>query len=504
MKLLLLKTLLQRRARDEGFTLPMVIALGLVMLLLGTVNIVKSSEENTAAINQNSSSDALAIAEVGVARYREFLNQNRILTIYNHEQWTSNNLAVDYLGNGVTRNINVSGQTCNNLANTPAGWFDDNDAGTNVSPSNTNQWWEIKQNLADDSIGEYRLVSYRYDIDDNLATNNNGQFAPDDDEQNDNDLFDFNDTPGTLNNPSPPGLPYNTRGILTIQGRSSDGSEAQIEVEIPLRINDLEDFAPVLWIGNGAITTPGTIDITNSDDNIVLSDSGGECIKPADINSNNVISDARNIPSIQTVADTINAATVSQLNGYAGGQFGKTNENAYVTGVAGDDCETASDYCYFYDLTQLDIDSNAQVDGVSDVTVYVDGSVSITPPPATPATVINIGGTTFSSSDYFELYVDNGNLITITPNGNTVNIRGLIHAPTSTLTIVGNGTVNINGAVWVNDIINTSATLNITGDDSSIAVGSGEPAYKFYTTSETRTPRPVTSSPTNWVREEVE
>ena len=71
MKLLLLRVLLQRRAQDEGFTLPMVIALGLVMLLLGAVNITSANEENLNAIIKNSRSDALAIAEVGVARYRE-------------------------------------------------------------------------------------------------------------------------------------------------------------------------------------------------------------------------------------------------------------------------------------------------------------------------------------------------------------------------------------------------------------------------------------------------
>lgn len=89
MKLLLLKVLLQRRARDEGYVLPMVIAIGLVMVLLGAVNLTGASEETLSAISQNSRSDALAIAEIGVARYRELLDNNRILTVYNHDQWTA-------------------------------------------------------------------------------------------------------------------------------------------------------------------------------------------------------------------------------------------------------------------------------------------------------------------------------------------------------------------------------------------------------------------------------
>ena len=182
MKLLLLKTLLQRRARDEGFTLPMVIAIGLVMLLLGTINIVKSSEENISAISQNSSSDALAIAEVGVTKYRELLNQNRILTVYNQDQWTNNAASVNYLGDGTLVNINVPGQTCNNITTTPTGW---NAGASPAAPSNINKWWRLEENIdgvaGNEFIGEYRLVSYIYDIDNNLATNNNGQFVPNDD-----------------------------------------------------------------------------------------------------------------------------------------------------------------------------------------------------------------------------------------------------------------------------------------------------------------------------------
>ncbi len=95
MKLLLLRVLLQRRARDEGFTLPMVIALGLVMLLLGAVNITTANEENLTAISQNSRSDALAIAEVGVARYRELLDRNRLLAINDSDcQWEANNASL--------------------------------------------------------------------------------------------------------------------------------------------------------------------------------------------------------------------------------------------------------------------------------------------------------------------------------------------------------------------------------------------------------------------------
>ena len=66
MKLLLLKILFKRRARDEGMVIPVVIAFGLIMALLGTFSIVQSSEENLGAITDNSNAKALAAAEAGI------------------------------------------------------------------------------------------------------------------------------------------------------------------------------------------------------------------------------------------------------------------------------------------------------------------------------------------------------------------------------------------------------------------------------------------------------
>ena len=73
----------------------------------------------------------------------------------------------------------------------------------------------------------------------------------------------------------------------------------------------------------------------------------------------------------------------------------------------------------------------------------------------------------------------------------------------STLTITGGGTVNINGSVWVNDFVNTTATVNISPDDSNLSSTVSDKAYEFYTTTSGRTPRPITGSPTNWNTEEI-
>ncbi|MEM7593322.1 MAG: hypothetical protein AAF383_17705 [Cyanobacteria bacterium P01_A01_bin.83] len=517
MKLLLLKTLLQRRARDEGFTLPMVIALGLVMVLLGMANIVKSGEENLNATIQNSSSDALAIAEVGITKYREFLNQNRILTVYNHDVWDSDD--VDITFNGISIDgIDVAGQTCIDMAGAPTGW-----TGTATKPNDTaaeasdkdgtdnDNWWEIREDIngdgdtvdPEDLIGEYRLVSYTYDNDNNLATNNNGDFNnladvnPDypTDTSNDNDTNDDGES--------------DARGILKVQGRSPDESVAQIQVDIPLRINtdEMQNLAPAIWIGDGNSDNLGTLTIP-SDMNIVLTDDASGCDDP-NVPGISAISDARAIPLLNSINAKFTEAGTANINepGSLPATLGTTGDRAFVTPPAGETfnqtnhCRNISNCRYYYRFT-APVDTNAPIetDGIAKVTVYIDGDLNI------DQDIIGSG----VSSDYLEIYVEGNRNITI--DSNSVNtVKAFINAPESKLTISGSGTVNIIGSVWVKEFDN-KATVNFGVLDSGIyetettKIDSRTrvPTYEVYTTTGTRPPRPLTSSPTNWVREEVE
>lgn len=525
MKLLLFKILLQRRAKDEGFTLPMVIAIGLVMILLGTANIVKSGEENLNALVQNSSSDALAVAEIGITKYRELLNKNRILTIYNDDQWDTNAAIV-----GADPAVTDDDRTCDDMVNTPAGWLDDDDDSSTTPPANnTTQWWEIREDMNgdgdttdnEDLIGKYRLISYEYDIDgdsinedtdddgtpnDTTPDDENGDFAPNDDNPNTTDSFTFNDSAS-----------YNPRGLLTVQGQSADGeSEAQIQVEIPLRINqeDIPNLAPILWIGSADSTytsnfagNVGTVTIP-SDSNIVRFETG--CANPPDIGTNSVVSDARGIPTISSIASKITEAeTAGSINTAlpaAPLELGNTSDNPYVTPADGtfdatDDCKDISDCRYYYKLGATTISSNIETDGISKVTLYVDGNLTINE---------DIIGSAVSSN-YLEIYVISAGKITIDSN-NVDTVNAFIHAPDSELEITGTGTVNIIGSVWVDKFVN-NATVNFGEEQSpgtfvtettKIDSRNTAPTYTVYTTTNNRTPRPLTSSPTNWVKEEVE
>ena len=535
MKLLLLKTLLQRRARDEGFTLPMVIALGLVMLLLAAVSITTANEENLTAITQNSRSDALAIAEVGVARYRELLDRNRILTIYdsrpqtatettagtNTELWAAR---TDVCDDNVSSFIR--GATAQNLVDSQDL---DNDGDTT------------------EVIGSYSLVSYDYT---NNATPSiaNGT---------------FNMTNDTANN--------NARGVLTVKGRAGTATnnkgEAQIQVDIPIRINlaDMSNLEPALWIGNSAITSTSLGNLTIGNGNVVIKDqaSADGCNGFSTLASTTprrpVISDSRNLPLIKKVSNPtatvpadfgdvekaragLSIPTGSPINNlpltvsetttndtgvvtavYKKVIFGSTADKAYNPNAVSPDSPTDCSHTkiklcrYYYDPLEttelIYTDTDLLTDGIARTTLLLNRPLTIK---ATNTTItgqnVKIGSTSpvANDSNTFEIYVNGNNNITINvASGKTVTINGFIHAPQSTLTITGSGIVNINGSVWVNNFVNTTATVNISPDtisreattDNSSTSGKG---YEFYSTTASRTPRPITGSPINWKTKEVD
>ncbi len=543
MKLLLLKTLLQRRAQDEGFTLPMVIALGLVMLLLGAVSITIANEENITAITQNSRSDALAIAELGVARYRELLDRNRVLAVNDSSQWATET------------------QVCNNNVNEPGNAQDDKVPSLVPNVANPIALLEDGQVLNNDgdssdnfNIGSYSLVSYDYTNANNSSVNGV-----------------FNLTNDTANNDS--------IGRLKVKGTAPDGSEAQIEAEIPIRINldrkinstdrtngDMTNLAPALWIGN---TSPTLGNLTIGNGNVVIKDSavitgttrdgcrnfsdtsitdGSQNLAstvtfPVATPQGTVISDSRNLPPITKIinldptditkpadptkppGDVENAriapnssgGTVDQTNdlpSVSSGQaiFGVTSDKPYNPVDKTKDCPNIKLCRYYYDPPNSvsafpgTANTNLLTDGIARTTLLLDQPLSIS---ATSQNV-RVGSTsTISDSDAFEIYVNSNHNITINAgSGRTVTINGFIHAPQSTLTITGSGIVNINGSVWVNNFVNSTATVNISPDtitrlptpDNDKTSGKG---YEFYSTAASRTPRPITGSPTNWKTEQV-
>jgi hypothetical protein len=476
MKFLLFKLLLQRRARDEGFTLPMVVALGLIMILLSAVNVVQSNEENLTAISVNDSADALAMAEIGVARYRELLNNNRVLAVHNHTAWSNFD------------------ETVTNPATDPTQVCDSN-VGTF---SDTTNWKTI--NDGSGNIGEYQLVSYEYDNDGILGDNN------------DNGVFD--QTSDTANN--------NARGILTVKGRTTDGSITQLQTEIPIGINtkDLDTLSPTLWIQKGSATSLGTVVFGNSssnadgDGNLVLYHPTGLtswCADPAEstigTETINVISDPRILPdvTISTVGTSTTLVTPKVINGDIEGNnstaTGEPSFNKYVdqpnalvlgTKTDDDDAFNATNNIYYYRINgdlEITNDQNLISDGEAKVVIFVYGNVEIDGN-------VNIQNSSGDATSRFLEIHTTGNVTIQNTSGaaSEVNIKGLIYAPNGTVTISGSTEVNIIGSVWADDWNNTSTnTVTITPDD-----------YKYYSITTKRTPQPLTYRPTEWEVQEAQ
>lgn len=504
MKLFILKILLQRRARDEGFTLPMVIAIGLIMILLGAVNILSAGEENLNAISDNQKNEALAIAEIGVTRYRELLDRNRMLTVYSSDSWSS-------LTNTCDTNADI------------------------IAAADTSTWQQV--NDGTENIGQYRIVSYIYDIDnsrdgdDKLLSDNNNQFAPNDDNLNDTDSFDFNDTGDT----------YDPKGILTIKSQAADGSEAQVQVEIPIRINegDMDNLRPTLWIGNRNATDFGNLKLGTDNDlgeeedgNIVLSrpatvtGSGvtatAGCTDPANIgagtggSTTNVISDPRPLPTILDPARLAELDLIEQ-NAISGDIDLHPNYTSgeSLLGVLSDPVNhrlwkeqtwangQSTNYYFYRTPAGIDLDVNNQKltsDGSARVVLYVDGDINLT-----NRAILDAGGR-YASSILLEIYgTSKTKNITFTPNGNTIDVTALIHAPDATVKVEGaSGKVNIKGAVWVKDWDdNSGGAVEVTITPDNAGFGSRK-SFDYYLGTDNRAAKPVTDAPINWVVQEVE
>ena len=509
MKFLLLKTLLLRRAKDEGFTLPVVIAIGLIMILLSAVNLAKSSEENLNTLSQQGLSNAIAMAEVGIARYRELLDKNRVLAVYNLSEWTSNF---------------VTSQVCDAIIASGKGWANnDNDGGGTAF--NANMWRDIKLDDSDDPIGYFKIVNYIYDRDGDLTTDNNGEFSQlsDIDELQDENSDGVDDIPNDFDtarnnhNDVDNDGESDARGILTVKGRSLDGSEAQIQVEIPIGVNtqEMDNLSPALWIeqDNNNITSVGnnnTLTIGGGGNVVLYRPSGsGDCDNATitSLDGESTISDPRTLPPLIDIASIANVKPIESdmdtdpdFDRYDGYEDG---DEALILGTDATNHDTAentepnvegeNETRYYYQTTSnyLDIDYGEKLlsDSKSKVLLYVDGNLNIGTTGGSGDITIGSASGDAASSRFLEIHVT-GN-VNIRGNGN-IDIRALIHAPNGTVNITGSPIVTVNGSIWAENWNNTSGTVTITPDD-----------YQYYRITRERTPSPITYRIEDWERQDV-
>ena len=463
MKFLLFRILFLSRTKDRGFTLPMVIGFGLIMVLLSSISLLQSSEENLTSISKTQSSTSLAMAELGIARYRELLDNNRFLAVNNLDNWVAE-----------------AGQVCDE--NDIAGWADNSDA-TGWRPIEFDET-DIPIDFNNDGdttdanaeIGSYRIIDYIYQNDANPGVNG-----------------DFGQISDDLNTGNP-------RGILTVQGRdSSDNSVSQIQVTIPLGVNtnDLESLDPGIWIhqGNEGGINFGTLDFSSGNGNLVLNKNANGCDDvniTAGPNAITAIRDPRDLPPLAELppdpADYNNlSGDISTDGDFVANELilGKLSA---TSNLDGDGVER-----YYYKVTgDLDIAAGESLlsDGTAKVIIIVDGDLNIDSDTTSETKVTNSSDA--ATSSYLEIHVKGD--VNISGSGQ-VNIKALIHANgdnDGTVNITGSPTVNLTGSIWAKDW-DSVGIVNVTSSD-----------YQFYSITPGRTPKPLTYAATEWEQQEAE
>jgi hypothetical protein len=540
---LLFKILSLRRSQEEGFVIPVIFALGLIMTLIGMITIFQSSDEEIISISQRDTSRALAAAESGVARYREYIDKYKTIAMYS--------ACID--GNDADKEgDNWAGTTCGDPPN-PASWA--NATTGNIPNLNTHCPAEGKtvadndddieaiatrawQNIGDDpSQGQYRLIDYIYN-------------------------------PGVFDAAT---KSYTTQptGKLVVEGRVNqqntdlenaiNASVASISVDLPIQPGlpnipptdisvapFLNGFNPALWITKandaggvpqlGNLRVNGNIVLTNDDCKF-----GNNAALPTDANlfdntKQSILIDLR-VPVIATATETANIPNINEITlNELKTQALPLNGNPDLTISRSIGTPVGGDTVYYYKLVDAvtpdtsALGVNATLGNPVDlnlvggntinirsgrkVVLYVEGDINITP--LVPGD-ININPDPANTSSNLEIYItDATKNININEDGN-INIKALIHAPDSIVNIAAGSTANVTliGAMWIEDwnsqaAVDSSFDINIDNTDAAVT----EDQYLNYTyvkslfdvldtSNNTRVADPVIAPPSEWKTQET-
>ena len=468
MKLLLLKILFINRARDRGYAIPVVFALGLIMTLVGMISIFQSTDEEIISISKRETSKALAAAEVGVSRFREEINKYKAIAMYDAcDSWSSGADCNDTSANS-WKNAEVASGGATNIPNIntycpPA----TGTPGSAVEALATRAW----QNIGSDaSKGQYRLIDYEYN-------------------------------PGTLGAKNK--YTVQPTGKLTVEGRVNQNntnlanevgsSVASIEVELPIQPgypnpagivsleSDLNGLDPALWIDGAPDAANIVLGDVKVKGNIIVTDP--DCNHSGTMPVNNDLDDSTENsiilstigPSVKAIpaASSVNEITLANL---------KTNplplSGATRTIIRG------GDEVYYYKLvsgpsgipgtlgagTNLNLQAGDTINirGGRKVILFVEGAINLDANGGN----IELNHDPANNSSNLEIYITNGSTINfngnyVDPFSGNINIRALINASDSIATVLGDPKVKFDGALWVGTFIGKTLSQNFTIDSSA-------------------------------------
>ncbi|MEA5508632.1 hypothetical protein VB715_02535 [Crocosphaera sp. UHCC 0190] len=208
-----LRLILLHRPNNQGFALPFTLCVGVVMMLAGTIMLVKSQANRSHVQAQQTTSEGISAAEVGVTRITTLMNDNRYIAMY-----------PDCIGRDSGGNCTDSGTTESwaNISNIPKLTVCESGEAADVEDVSLKQEW---QPIDPDNPhqGDYRLLKYEYP------------------------------TPGKAPNV----------GKLTVEGRvrtSNENKEAtsQLEVDVPVSPGPVENTnVPGVWLADDPDATGG-------------------------------------------------------------------------------------------------------------------------------------------------------------------------------------------------------------------------------------------------------
>jgi hypothetical protein len=482
---LIFKILLKFRSNDEGFAIPIVMALGLLMIFIGILGMFKSNEEEIAAISQRNRAKALAAAEKGINDYRLLLDRNKRLALYDQTNHTS-----------TTTGWRTSGiPLCENKNNI-------------TSAINNGSFITINGN---DRFGQYRLIEYTY-----------------------------NQTDGTEPTAS-------SEGQLTIEGKSGTAT-ARLQVDIPIQPTTAQrNIIPALWLNDTTTTDltgvtlgdssyKGDILISVANQNTSTGTSACDSASPTGFNrsstffyqsdNQSLIIEPIAIGSIDSnITTTVNSKTMTvvsddlnnklpvyystPLNATLPASFPSNASANAASKTISDAKGSGSDNIYYYKTpanTNLSITGNLNIQNNTKVVLYVDGNLTFdsSSNDIGLAQKAELGATNTNTSAYLEIYVIGNRTIKFKGN-NKIDIKGFIHAPTSSVQIEDNPTIKIVGALWAKNLKRNSGatgTMNILADTYNSSTTSNIPAFVNYSSAK-NVLIPTISPPDQWRTQEV-
>ena len=476
---LLFKVFLLSRPKEQGFVLPIIIALGLIMTLVGTISIFQSSDEQLTASSQRATSKALAAAEIGVAHYRELIDKNKIIATYpacETGTWTNADCDDDSTKTSWEQASNINNINDSCLANS-----------SGIEAEATRAWQDITAGSPED--GQYRLIDYQY-------TSN----------------YDDGSTPA---DPADDRYTDQPIGTLVVEGRVNQSNSnlanepqaaiAKVEVNLPIQPGiptgippyngkniefielegNFNNLHPALWLmgsTNGAIDASVTnVSGLKVDGNIIVTDT--DCTinstipttanlkDPAPAGNQSVL-----ISPIRPGDDSLSTKIYKYPRVYVNGteeidtDWDKDVNNDLTDDInllsgginapidlpqPGHLSETRPDGSVYYHYV---VDGNINLNNADinisagrKVILYVKGNITLTADGS--GNSVNINSRNNGNKSYnLEIYgTDQTNQIIFKGGAGEINIKALIYAPNAQVEVQANPTVVIDGAVWVRD-----------------------------------------------------